>query len=138
VYLLDTNVVSELRHSKRASANVVAWASEQSLATLYLSAITILELEIGCLRLMRKDPAQGKNLRNWIDTKVLERFQGRILPVDIRVAQNCASLHVPDPKSERDALIAATAAVHGLTVATRNTKDFEATGVKLFNPWENP
>jgi toxin FitB len=138
MYLLDTNVVSELRNLTRANPNVVAWARQQSLENLFLSAITILELEIGCLRLMRKDPVQAENLRTWIEGNVLERFKGRILPVDTAVAKHCARLHVPNLRSERDALIAATAIVDSLTVVTRNTKDFEATGVKLFNPWANP
>jgi toxin FitB len=135
MFLLDTNVISELRRPQRANPNVVAWAAAFPAANFFLSAISMLEIEIGTLQLVRKDPVQGALLRAWIDEQILPRFEGRILPVDTNVAQRCARLHVPDPRSERDALIAATALVHSLTVVTRNTADFEATGVVLLNPW---
>jgi predicted nucleic acid-binding protein len=138
MFLLDTNVISELRRPERANRNVLAWAATSSAATFFLSAISILEIEIGTLQLARKDSAQGAVLRAWIDEQILTRFAGRILPVDTRVAQHCARLHVPDPRSERDALIAATALVHSLTAVTRNTTDFELTGVALLNPWNGP
>jgi predicted nucleic acid-binding protein len=105
---------------------------------LYLSAITILELELGILQIGRKDAAQDALLRAWLGTLVLPAFDGRILPVDVAVAQRCAALHVPDPRAERDALIAATALVHGMTVVTRNVIDFTATGVPVLNPWDPP
>ena len=114
---------------------MLAWASGLPVANLYLSAITVLELELGALLIARKDKSQGEVLRAWIDGQILPRFEGRVLPVDTAVAQCCARLHVPDPRAERDALIAATALAHGMTVATRNVADFEATGAKLFNPW---
>jgi predicted nucleic acid-binding protein len=136
MFLLDTNVVSELRRPEQANRNVAAWAGSIPLPGFFLSAISILEIEIGALRLARKDPAQGVVIRAWIDGQVLTRFEGRILPVDIGVAQRCARLHVPDPRSERDALIAATALVHGLTMVTRNTADFASAGVELLNPWD--
>jgi predicted nucleic acid-binding protein len=136
MFLLDTNVISELRRPERANRNVVTWAGSIPFASFFLSAISILEIEIGALRLARKDPAQGASFRAWIDGQVLTRFEGRILPVDIGVAQRCAQLHVPDPRSERDALIAATALVHGLTMVTRNTADFASAGVGLLNPWD--
>ena len=85
---------------------------------------------------VRRIKAAGAALRAWIDDKVLPVFQGRILVVDAAVAQRCARLHVPDPRAERDALIAATALVHGLTLVTRNVADFELMDVDLFNPWE--
>jgi predicted nucleic acid-binding protein len=138
MFLLDTNVISELRRPQRANRNVAAWAGSIPLASFFLSTISILEIEIGALRLARKDPAQGAVVRAWIDGRVLSRFEGRILPVDIGVAQRCARLHVPDPRSERDALIAATALAHGLTMVTRNTAHFEPAGVALLNPWEQP
>jgi hypothetical protein len=138
MFLLDTNVISELRRPARANRNVLAWAAAIPAATFFLSAISILEIEIGTLQLARNDSAQGAVLRAWIDEQILTRFAGRILPVDTRVAQHCARLHVPDPRSERDALIAATALVHSLTVVTRNTADFELTGVALLNPWNEP
>ena len=134
-FLLDTNVVSELRRSDKANAKVIAWASSVPTSAIFLSVITILEIEVGALSIERRDEAQGRILRAWIDRQVLPRFEGRILPVDTAVAQRSARLHVPDPRAERDALIAATALVHGLTVVTRNLSDFEPTGVRVLNPW---
>ena len=135
MFLLDTNVISELRRPERADSNVVAWASAMPAASFFLSAISILEVELGTLQIARRDAAQGAILRTWIDDQILPRFEGRILPVDTAVAQRCARLHVPDPCAERDALIAATAMVHGLTVVTRDIADFEPTGVALLDPW---
>ncbi|WP_228974168.1 type II toxin-antitoxin system VapC family toxin [Paraburkholderia gardini] len=136
MFLLDTNVVSELRVPKRADINVLAWASSQPVAAQFLSAITVLELELGVLRMERKDAVQGAALRTWLDGQVLPQFAGRVLAFDQSVAMRCAKLHVPDPRAERDAVIAATALVHGMTVVTRNTDDFILTGVPLLNPWK--
>ena len=137
MFVLDTNVVSELRKAKsgRADKNVTAWASRVPSGGLFLSAITILELETGALLVERRDPVQGALIRAWLDNHVLPAFAGRILTVDIAVAQQCARLHVPHPRAERDALIAATALVHGMTLVTRNLADIESTGVPLLNPW---
>jgi toxin FitB len=137
MYLLDTNIVSELRKAKsgKADAGVIAWAAGLPASELFLSAISVLELEMGVLLVERRDAAQGTVLRSWLDRHVLPAFVDRILPVDAAVARRCARLHVPDPRAERDALIAATALVHELTVVTRNVGDFEATGVRLLNPW---
>ena len=137
MYILDTNVVSELRKAKKAHQNVKKWAQPLPAASLYLSAISILELEIGTLLIERRDREQGAILRAWMDRHVLPTFSGRILAIDTAVAQRCATLHVPDPRSDRDALIAATALVHGLTVATRNVADFERMGVGVLNPWDS-
>ena len=136
MFLLDTNVVSELRRPEKADSSVLAWASTVPAASFFLSAISILEIELGALLAGRKDAAQGAVLRAWIDDQILPRFDGRILAIDAVVAQRCARLHVPDPRAERDALIAATAIVHGLTVVTRNVKDFGPVGLPLLNPWE--
>jgi len=137
MYLLDTNVVSELRKvgTGRADVNVVTWAGRVETALLYLSAITILELEHGVLQAERRDAGQGSMLRRWFSGQVLSAFEGRILPVDTAVVRRCAALHSPDPRPERDALIAATALVHGLTVVTRNFRNLQPTGAVLLNPW---
>jgi hypothetical protein len=137
MFILDTNVVSELRKVRigKADKRVAKWADSLVVADLYLSAITVQELEIGVLLVERRDAAQGAIFRTWLSGQVLPAFAGRILPIDAAVAQRSASLHVPDPQPMRDSLIAATALVHGMTVATRNVSDFEMSGVKLLNPW---
>lgn len=137
MFLLDTNVVSELRKVRlgKADPQIANWADTVEAGTLYISAITVLELEMGVLLMERRDPKQGAVLRTWLDNNVLPEFRDRILPVDTAVAQHCARLHVPDPRSERDALIAATALVHNMTVVTRNVDDFEQTGVDILNLW---
>ena len=137
MFLLDTNVVSELRKIRLGKANrhVAKWADSVDAADLFLSAITIQELEMGVLLAERRDPSQGAIFRAWLNGHVLPAFNGRVLPVDIAVAQRSARLHVPDPRPVRDALIAATALVHGMTVVTRNVADFEPTGVVILNPW---
>ncbi len=139
MFILDTNVVSELRKAGqgRADPNVVAWARPLAPGTLYLSAITVLELEIGVLQIERRDQTQGAALRTWLETQVLPAFADRILAIDEAVARRGARLHVPDKRSDRDALIAATGLAHGMTVVTRNLADFEPTGVKLVNPWRS-
>lgn len=138
MYLLDTNVVSELRKVRlgKADANVVAWADGIDAAELFVSAITIMELELGVLSIERKDATQGVVLRAWMDRHVLPEFAERTLPIDTAVAQRCARLHVPNKRGERDALIAATALIHGMTVVTRNVADFEPTGVSIVDPWQ--
>ena len=138
MYLLDTNVISELRKAKssQVNQNVITWAKDISPSSMFLSVITILELETGILLIERRDPRQGAVLlRSWLNTHVFPTFCERILPVDVAVAQHCAKLHVPNPSSDRDAIIAATALVHGMIVVTRNLCDFERTGVTLLNPW---
>ena len=137
MYLLDTNVVSELRKIRlgKADRHVAKWADSVDAADLYISVITVQELEIGVLLAERRDPSQGAVLRAWLKGHVLPAFNDRILMVDIAVAQRSARLHVPDPRPVRDGLIAATALVHGMTVVTRNVADFEPTGVAVINPW---
>ena len=136
--LLDTNVVSELRKvgDGRADPNLVAWLSDKDAGQFYLSVISLMELEIGVLRMERRDAPNGALLRRWLDERVKPAFAGRILSIDSHIALRCANLHVPDPRSERDALIAATALEHAMSVVTRNVKDFTPTGVSLINPWE--
>jgi len=138
MFVLDTNVVSELRKVRlgRADANVAQWADSVNAEDLYLSVITVQELEIGVLLAEHRDPAQGAVFRTWLRSHVLPTFEGRILPVDTAVGLRSAKLHVPNPRPFRDGLIAATALVHGMTVVTRNMADFEATGVAMLNPWD--
>ncbi len=138
MYLLDTNVISELRKvgCGRANASVALWADSVDAADLYISVITVQELEIGVALALRRDAQQGAVLRNWVDRHVLPAFENRILPVDLAVAQRSAQLNVPDPRPVRDGLIAATGLVHAMTVVTRNVADFQPCGVSLINPWD--
>lgn len=138
MYVLDTNVVSELRKVRlgKADPRVAAWAESVDATELFISAITVMELELGVLSIERKNVTQGAMLRAWLEHHVLPEFSGRTLPIDTAVAQRCAKLRVPDKRSERDALIAATALVHGMTVVTRNVGDFQPTGASVLNPWE--
>jgi len=137
MFVLDTNVISEIRkiRSGKADPNVAAWAETVDLAVLFLSVITVMELELGVLLVERRDSRQGEVLRKWLDQQVLPEFSDRILTIDGAVAQRCARLHVPDKCNERDAFIAASAIHHGMTVVTRNVADFQPTGVNLLNPW---
>ena len=117
MYLVDTNVISELRKAHRAEPRVVEWARNREPQCMYLSVISVLEIQ------------------EWFIKKVIPAFSGRILNVDMDIAMRCAELHVPDPRSDRDALIAATALTHKMSVVTRNCKDFEPMGVPIINPW---
>jgi len=132
--LLDTNVLSELRLAEPARP-VLDWIDRQDRASLYLSAITVEEIEIGWLRRARTDPAQGARIGEWFQRAVLDAFVGRILPYDLEAARRTAALHVPDPTSYRDSQIAGIALARGLTIATRNTRHFERAGVPLVDPW---
>ncbi len=134
-YLLDTNVVSELRRPGKTHPAVRAWAGAFPIEQFFLSVISILEIEIGIRALERRDFAQAKPLRAWLEGRVLPQFDGRLIALDLKIARRCAELHVPDRLPERDAMIAATALTHNLVLVTRNEKDFRATGVVLLNPW---
>jgi predicted nucleic acid-binding protein len=138
MFLLDTNIVSELRkvQTGKADPHVAQWTKSVDAADLFISAISIYELEKGTLLAERKDPPQGAVFRRWLNVQVLPAFDGRIVPVDAAVALRSALLSVPDPRPLHDGLIAATALVHGMTVVTRNVEDFAPTGVRLLNPWE--
>ena len=138
MFLLDTNVVSELRKAKagKADKNVVDWAAGAAASSMFVSVIAVQELEIGVLRAERRDAVQGAVLRRWLEAQVLPAFAERILPVDTAVALRSAVLHVPDPQPVRDSLVAATALVHGMPVVTRNVSGFAPTGVEIINPWQ--
>jgi predicted nucleic acid-binding protein len=136
MFILDTNVISELRRKGKGDGRVLEWAARNSPEDFYLSVITVLEIEYGALLIERRDPVQGQLMRRWVAEEVLTSFLGRILNIDTQVSLLAASMHVPDPKPDRDAWIAATALVHNLTVVTRNTRDFQGTGVRLLNPWQ--
>ena len=138
MYLLDTNVVTELRRPGKAASAVLAWSRAAVAHQLFISWITVFELELGVRQKERRDATQGRLLRQWLEMQVLPQFQGRVLDVDIAVARRCAALHSPDPAPERDAWIAATALVHHMTVVSRNTRDFLACGAQVFNPWLAP
>lgn len=135
MYLVDTNVVTGLRRRDRADPNLAAWAQEVAPSDLFLSAVSVLELEMGVLALENRNPSLAAPLRLWLNNKVLAAFAGRILAVDAAIARRCAALHVPQRRPERSALIAATAIVHGLTVVSRNPADFEPMGIAVINPW---
>lgn len=137
MFLLDTNVLSELKkHPSRQNLQVRTWAKQLRPGGQYLSAVTVMELERGTRLKERTDPEQGARLRMWLEAQLQDVFRRKIFPVDDKVARYAGGLHVPDPRPTNDALIAATAAVHGLTLVTRNVKDFEGAGVTLLNPWE--
>lgn len=137
-YLPDTNVVSELRKpARRGDANVRAWAGRQLTSELSISVITVMEIEIGIARVERRDSRQGQSLRKWLERDLLAAFANRTLPVDLLTARRAAAMHVPDPRPERDVLIAATALTHNLIVVTRNIADFRPLEVETLNPWND-
>jgi toxin FitB len=136
VFLLDTNVLSALRRPERADPSLLKFATERLGEGAFVSAVSVMEIEYGALLLAKRDKLQSAMLMEWLEGKLLPEYSSRMLNVTLAVARRCAALHVPNPQSYRDAFIAATALVHGLTLVTRNTRDFTTTGVKLLNPWE--
>jgi predicted nucleic acid-binding protein len=140
MYLLDTNILSEARKlgTSRIDPQVACWLASVDVEASHVSVMTLFELERGVQQLQRRDAQQGAALRRWFETQVLTTWGPRSLAITRVVALRCAGLHIPDPKSERDAWIAATALVAGLTVVTRNTSDFAAMGVPLLNPFLPP
>lgn len=134
-YLVDTNVLSEMRRGPQGNAGVYAWATSVSQFDLAVSVITIKEIERGILGHWRRDKAQSMVYRAWLDHIIIPGYADRVLDVDIAIAQCAAALDVPDPRPVADGLLAATALVHGLTLVTRNTVDFVPTGVRLLNPF---
>jgi toxin FitB len=138
VFLIDTNVLSEFRllHDNRADKAVAAWASLHDPDTFFMSAVTLMEAEIGIRRMEWRDPRQGRVLRDWFNGVILPRYRTRILPIDDRVATLAATFHVPNPAPFADSLIAATAIIHGMTIVTRNVRDFGFPSVAVLNPWD--
>ena len=139
MYLLDSNVVSELRkvNAGKADVHVQAWSDRMDAVDMFISSVTVLELELGMLLMERRDRRQGAVLRSWLENQILPSFANRILTVDVVVARKAAALQVPDQRPYRDVLIAATALVHSMTVVTRNVRDFKTTGVPIVNPWND-
>ena len=136
MFLLDTNVVSELRKASRCDLRVAAWQAAQKPEACFLSAITLLEIRLGIELARKKDPNKAEDLEAWLEGRVKQGFDGRILPVDGAVGEMCGRMHADRPRSFRDGLILATAVVHQLTVVTRNVRDFADGGVNVFNPWD--
>jgi len=138
MFILDTNVISEIRKARsgKADQNVVSWLSQQNAENLYVSAITLMEIELGILRIVRRDAVQGNLLRQWMDHHILPEFSDRTIPVDSAIALRSAALHVPDPRPERDAFIAASALVHRMAIITRNVTDFLPMRVSVVDPWK--
>jgi predicted nucleic acid-binding protein len=136
LFLLDTNVVSELRKAARCDARVAAWQAAQNPQACFLSAITLLEIRLGIELARKRDRKQAEVWEAWLEQRVKPGFAGRILPVDHKVAEMCGRMHAERPGSFRDGLILATAVVHEVTVVTRNVKDFSGSGVRVINPWD--
>lgn len=135
MYLLDTNVISELRPGKaQPSKTVLDWAQQQAESLFFMAAVTLLELEFGIQKLEARMPPQGQAMRRWLE-QIKTQYHARILPFTQKTAPICASLHIPNPRSERDAMIAAVALEHRFAMVTRNTQDFESSGLTLINPW---
>lgn len=137
MYLLDTNVISEMRKvaTGRANLGLCEWASRQEASWFHISVVTAMELERGILSVERRDTQQGKLLRRWLEQVVRRQFGDKTLFIDDITAEICASLHVPNRCPENEAWIAAQAIQHNLTLVTRNEKDFIGLGIKLINPF---
>jgi predicted nucleic acid-binding protein len=136
-YLVDTNVISELRKGGRCHPGVASWFAEVSSEEIYLSVLTMGEIRKGIENIRRRDESAAKTLEAWLG-ELIATHSNRILPVDEAVAEQWGRFNVPDPLPVLDGLLAATASVHGLTLVTRNVKDVERTGVACLNPFSAP
>lgn len=138
MYLLDTNVISEMRliAKNKANPNVTRWVKSQNADNFYLNSIVMMELEKGILLKYRRDPTQAKILETWFKTVVIHNFKERTFIIDNHIAEICATLHIPDKKADNDAWIGATAIAHDLILVTRNVDDFAGMPVKIFNPFD--
>jgi len=133
-FLLDTNVLSELRKGERCNPNVARWFAELPDEAVLLSVLSVGEIRRGIENVRRRDPPAAAALQSWL-SELVKLHTDRILPIDLEVAQHWGYMGVPDPVPVLDGLIGATAKAHGLTVATRNTEDIARTGVAVFNPF---
>ncbi len=133
-YLIDTNVISELRKQDRADEAVSSWFSNLDQSEIYLSVLTIGEIRRGVESVSRRDPEAGSSLNQWL-SRISMGFENRIVPVDVAIAEEWGRMNVPDPLPVIDGLLAATARIRGMTLATRNTRDIARTGVALLNPF---
>ncbi|WP_228777398.1 type II toxin-antitoxin system VapC family toxin [Lonepinella koalarum] len=138
MFLIDTNVISELRKIPLgdANVNVSEWAMRIPEEHIFISVVSIMEIKRGILTLQRRDPTQAKIIQQWFENIIKAQFQSRILPINLKTAEICATLHAPNKRPENDAWIAAIALEHNLTLATRNVKDFDIAELKIFNPWD--
>lgn len=136
-YLLDTNVLSEARKGKRCDAGVTRWLAQHAADPQYTSAICVMEIRLGIELLRRKQVESAMRLDAWFEHQLKAAFVGRILVVDLPVAEACGRMHAKRPRSFRDALIGATTLCHQLTLVTRNTKDFAEMDVTIINPWQS-
>jgi predicted nucleic acid-binding protein len=137
-FLLDTNVLSELRRSQRADPAVRQWAGQLDVQQSFISVVTVLEIEHGAVMIAKKDPAFSARLIAWLHNEILPHYDARVLPIDVAVAMKCAQFGQVHANHFADALLAATALVHNLTLVTRNIGDFRDFAVPLVNPWNDP
>ena len=142
MYLFDTNLISELRRPARMAPLAARWADGVPQDAVFVSVITLFEIELGIRRIERREPDRAGQLWRWLAADVIGRHADRIIAVDEPIARAAAALHVPDPRPLAprplaDAFIAATAVVRGLTVATRNVHDFAGTGAAVSDPWSD-
>ena len=133
-YLIDTNIISEVRKGRRCDPNVASWYDKIADANLYLSVLVIGEIRKGIERIRPKDSAQANAIENWL-TAIDRAFGERILPVDRAVANEWGRLNATRPLPVIDGLLAATAKIHGMTLVTRNTADIAELGVHILNPF---